>query len=291
MMRFAFKTSPQNTTWSDMLALWRVADDIEVFESGWNFDHFYPIFDDPKGPCLEGWTTLTALAQATKRLRLGTMVTGIHYRHPAVLANMAAALDIISDGRLELGVGAGWNEEESGAYGIELGTVTERFDRFDEACQVLIGLLSQETTDFDGRFYQLTAARNEPKGPQRPHPPICIGGGGEKRTLRTTAKYAQHWNFPGGSPADFARKRDVLAAHCVDVGRDPKEILLSAQLRLNPDLNYRGVIADAIAFGAEGMDLAIIYLPVPYDGAVVEALAETIRDSGLWNGALRNQNA
>jgi F420-dependent oxidoreductase-like protein len=290
-MRFAFKTSPQNTTWADMLAVWQAADDIDVFESGWNFDHFYPIFDDPKGPCLEGWTTLTALAQATTRLRLGTMVSGIHYRHPAVLANMAAALDIISDGRLELGVGAGWNEEESGAYGIELGTVTERFDRFDEACQVLIGLLSQETTDFEGRFYQLRAARNEPKGPQRPHPPICIGGGGEKRTLRTTAKYAQHWNFPGGSPADFARKRDVLAEHCAAVGRDPKEILLSAQLRLNPDLNYRAVIADAIAFGAEGMDLAIIYLPVPYDGAVVEALAENIRDSGLWNGTLRNQTA
>jgi len=283
-MRFAFKTSPQQTTWAEMLAVWKAADDIEVYESGWNFDHFYPIFDDPTGPCLEGWTTLSALAQATTRLRLGTMVTGIHYRHPAVLANMAAAVDIISDGRLELGVGSGWNEEESGAYGIELGTVTERFDRLDEACQVLIGLLSQETTDFDGKFYQLTSARNEPKGPQRPHPPICIGGGGEKRTLRITAKYAQHWNFPGGTPADFARKRDVLAAHCADVGRDPKEIMMSAQIRLNADLNYRGVVADAIAYGAEGMDLAVIYLPTPYDPAVVEALAETIRDSGLWRG-------
>ena len=281
-MRFAFKTSPQQTTWAEMLAVWKAADDIEVYESGWNFDHFYPIFDDPTGPCLEGWTTLAALAQATTRLRLGTMVTGIHYRHPAVLANMAAAVDIISGGRLELGVGSGWNEEESGAYGIELGTVTERFDRLDEACQVLIGLLSQETTDFDGRFYQLTAARNEPKGPQRPHPPICIGGGGEKRTLRITAKYAQHWNFPGGTPADFARKRDVLAAHCAEVGRDPKEIMMSAQIRLNADLNYGGVVGDAIAYGAEGMDLAIIYLPVPYDPAVMVALAETIRDSGLW---------
>jgi F420-dependent oxidoreductase-like protein len=265
-----------------MLAVWKAADDIEVYESGWNFDHFYPIFDDPTGPCLEGWTTLAALAQATTRLRLGTMVTGIHYRHPAVLANMAAAVDIISDGRLELGVGSGWNEEESGAYGIELGTVTERFDRLDEACQVLIGLLSQETTDFDGRFYQLTSARNEPKGPQRPHPPICIGGGGEKRTLRITAKYAQHWNFPGGTPKDFARKRDVLAEHCAAVGRDPKEIMMSAQIRLTSDLNYGGVVADAIAYGAEGMDLAIIYLPTPYDPAVVEALAETIRNSGLW---------
>jgi F420-dependent oxidoreductase-like protein len=281
-VRFAFKTSPQQTTWAEMLAVWKAADDIEVYESGWNFDHFYPIFDDPTGPCLEGWTTLAALAQATTRLRLGTMVTGIHYRHPAVLANMAAAVDIISDGRLELGVGSGWNEEESGAYGIELGTVTERFDRLDEACQVLIGLLSQETTDFDGRFYQLTSARNEPKGPQRPHPPICIGGGGEKRTLRITAKYAQHWNFPGGTPADFARKRDVLAEHCAAVGRDPKEIMMSAQIRLTSDLNYGGVVADAIAYGAEGMDLAIIYLPTPYDPAVVEALAETIRNSGLW---------
>ena len=102
-MRFAFKTSPQNTTWADMLAVWQAADDIDVFESGWTFDHFYPIFSDSTGPCLEGWTTLTALAQATKRLRVGVLVTGIHYRHPAVLANMAAALDIVSDGRLELG--------------------------------------------------------------------------------------------------------------------------------------------------------------------------------------------
>ena len=132
-MRFAIKTAPQNTTWADMLAVFREADGVELFESGWTFDHFYPIRGDTDGPCLEGWVTLTALAQATRRLRLGTLVTGIHYRHPAVLANMAAALDIISDGGLELGIGAGWNEEESGAYGIELGTIKERFDRFEEA--------------------------------------------------------------------------------------------------------------------------------------------------------------
>ncbi|MEU4841254.1 LLM class F420-dependent oxidoreductase [Nocardia testacea] len=280
-MRFAFKTSPQDTTWADMLAVWRAADDIEIYESGWTFDHFYPIFSDSTGPCLEGWTTLTALAQATERLRLGTMVTGVHYRHPAVLANMAASLDIISGGRLELGIGAGWNEEESGAYGIPLGTVTERMDRFEEACQVLIGLLSRETTDFDGKFYQLTGARNEPKGPQRPHPPICIGGNGEKRTLRITARYAQHWNFVNGTTAEFARKREVLAAHCADIGRDPKEILLSAQRRLDPRLGYAELIEWAAALGAEGLDLAIIYLPPPHDPAVLEPLAEAIRDSGL----------
>src|ERR1700722_5946430 len=131
-MRFAFKTSPQDTTWGDMLAVWKEADGIELFESGWTFDHFYPIFSDSTGPCLEAWVTLTALAQATRRLRLGALVTGIHYRHPAVLANMAASLDIVSGGRLELGIGAGWNEEESGAYGIELGPPRERSDRFEE---------------------------------------------------------------------------------------------------------------------------------------------------------------
>lgn len=186
-----------------MLAVWQEADGIDVYESGWTFDHFYPIFSDPNGPCLEGWTTLTALAQATRRLRLGTLVTGIHHRHPAVLANMAAALDIISNGRLELGIGAGWNEEESGAYGIELGSIKERFDRFEEACAGLAGLLSQETTTFDGTYYQLKDARNEPTGPQRPHPPICIGGSGEKWTLRITARYAQHWNFVGVPPEEF----------------------------------------------------------------------------------------
>ena len=142
-MRFAFKTSPQNTTWDDMLAVWRAADDIEVFESGWTFDHFYPIFSDSTGPCLEGWITLTALAQATQRLRVGVLVTGNVYRHPAVLANMAATLDIVSDGRLELGLGAGWNQEECDAYGIELPPLKERFDRFDEALEVIVGLLSE----------------------------------------------------------------------------------------------------------------------------------------------------
>jgi F420-dependent oxidoreductase-like protein len=281
-MRFAFKTSPQHTTWPEMLAVWKEADGIDVFESGWTFDHFYPIFGgDSSGPCLEGWTTLTALAQATTRLRLGTLVTGIHYRHPAVLANMAAALDIISNGRLELGIGAGWNEEESGAYGIELGSIKERFDRFEEGCEVLTSLLSQETTDFDGKYYQLKGARNEPKGPQRPHPPICIGGSGEKRTLRITARYAQHWNFVGGTPEEFARKRDVLGAHCADIGRDPTEIMLSAHLFLGEDRNYRQIIDNAGALGAEGLDLAIVYISPPHDPAVLEPLAEAIRDSGL----------
>ena len=204
-----------------MLAVWKVADGIELFESGWTFDHFYPIFSDSTGPCMEGWITLTALAQATTRLRMGTLVTGIHYRHPAILANMTTTLDIVSGGRLELGIGAGWNEEESGAYGIELGRPGQRSDRFEEACEVIVGLLTQETTTFKGQYYQLSDARNEPKPVQHPHPPICIGGSGERRTLRTAARFAQHWNFVGGTPEEFARKRGILHQHCEDLGRDP----------------------------------------------------------------------
>jgi F420-dependent oxidoreductase-like protein len=275
-MRFAFKTSPQNTTWADMLAVWKVGDDIELFESAWTFDHFYPIFSDSTGPCMEGWTTLTALAQATSRLRLGTLVTGVHYRHPAVLANMAATLDIVSQGRLELGLGAGWNEEESGAYGIALGTPSERSDRFEEACEVIVGLLSQETTTFNGKYYQLKNARNEPKPVQRPHPPLCIGGSGEKRTLRTAARFAQHWNFVGGTPQEFARKRDILHEHCADLGRDPSEILLSSHVFFGGDV--KAAADEAAALGEAGVQLGIVTLRAPLDPGVLEPLATALSE-------------
>src|SRR5215469_5072269 len=273
-MRFAIKTAPQNTTWNAMLDVWRAADDIEVFESGWTFDHFYPIFSDSTGPCLEGWITLAALAQATTRLRLGTLVTGIHYRHPAVLANMAATLDVISGGRLELGIGAGWNEEESGAYGIELGTPRERSDRFEEACEVITSLLSQPVTTFKGSYFQLTEARCEPKPVQQPHPPICIGGSGEKRTLRTAARFAQHWNFVGGSPEQFSRAVEVLHQHCADIGRDPAEILLSSHVPYTGD--PAETAANAAALGELGLQLAIVTFRPPYTATVLEPLATAL---------------
>jgi F420-dependent oxidoreductase-like protein len=282
-VRFAFKTANQNTTWGEILPIWQAADEIELFESGWLFDHFYPIQSptgppDLTGPCLEGWTMLAALAQATKRLRLGTLVTGIHYRHPAVLANIISTLDIISSGRLEVGIGAGWNEQESGAYGIELGSLRERFDRFEEACEVLIGLLSQETTTFAGRYYQLTDARNEPKGPQKPHPPICIGGSGERRTLPSVAKYAQHWNFVGGTPEEFAHKRDVLYARCADIGRDPQQITLSAHvwLKSGSDEHIGQAVQEIAALGEHGLELAILYLLPPLSADVLAPLAEAL---------------
>jgi F420-dependent oxidoreductase-like protein len=276
-MRFGFKTSPQDTTWADMLAVWQAADEIEFFESGWTFDHFYPIFSDSTGPCMEGWITLTALAQATRRLRLGVLVTGNVYRHPAVLANMAATVDIVSNGRLDLGIGAGWNQEECDAYGIELPPLKERFDRLDEALQAIIGLLSNETTDLDGRYYKLTQARCEPKPVQRPHPPILIGGGGEKRTLRLVAKYADHWNLASGDAAEFVRKRDVLRRHCEEVGRDPGEIMTSTHLRLPRDGNdLKPLVEQAQSFADVGLDLGIVYLPPPHRPDVLEPVAEAL---------------
>jgi F420-dependent oxidoreductase-like protein len=275
-MRFAIKTAPQNTTWAEMLAVFRAADEIEVFESGWLFDHFYPIFSDSTGPCLEGWMTLAALAQATKRLRLGVLVTGIHYRHPAVLANMAATLDIVSNGRLEIAIGAGWNEEESGAYGIELGTPAERSDRLEEACEVITSLLSQETTNFAGRYYTLSAARCEPKPVQQPHPPICIGGSGERRTLRTAARWAQHWNFVGGTVEDFSRKKEILERHCADVGRDPADITLSSHVRFDPAQGPEATAEAAFALAEAGATLGIVQLPPPHDPRVLEPLAEAL---------------
>lgn len=276
-MRFGIKTSPQNTTWPDMLAVWQAADDIELFESAWTFDHFYPIFSDPDGPCMEGWITLTALAQATRRLRVGVLVTGNVYRHPAVLANMAATLDIVSGGRLELGLGAGWNELECAAYGIDLPPLGERFDRFDEACQIVLGLLRDETTDFDGRHYRLTDARCEPKPIQRPHPPLCIGGGGERRTLRAVARYAQHWNFPGGGVEVLTHKREVLKGHCAQAGRDPAEIMISTHLRVPADGDFGAMVDEAAALAEAGLDLGIVYLPPPHTPAVLEPLADALR--------------
>ncbi len=277
-MRFAFKTAPQHTTWEAMLEVWRAADDIDVFESGWLFDHFYPIHSDSTGPCFEGWVTLAALAQATHRLRLGTLVTGIHYRHPAVLANMAASLDIISGGRLELGVGAGWNEEESGAYGIPLGSAAERSDRFEEACEVLLGLLSNDTTSFEGKYFELKDARCNPKPLQQPHPPLCVGGSGERRTLRTTARFAQHWNFVGGTVEDFKAKRDVLHRHCADIGRDPQEILISSHVRF--DGEPAATAESAAALGEAGVELGVVQLRPPHTPAVLEPLAEALAEVG-----------
>src|SRR5689334_5654676 len=217
-MRFAVKTRPEHQTWEEIRDAWIAADEIPLFESAWNWDHFYPLTGDLTGPNFEAWTMLAALAQATRRIRVGVQVTGMIYRHPAVLANMAATVDIISGGRLEVGLGAGWNQLECDAYGIALPPLKERFDRFDEGVQIIVGLLSQEYTDFAGRYYTITHARCEPKPVQRPHPPIAIGGRGPKRTLRAVARWAQHWNAIVQDPAQWSDLKQVLLGHCATVG-------------------------------------------------------------------------
>ena len=273
-MRFAVKTAPQLTTWSDMLAVWQAADGIDLFESAWNFDHFEPILGKPRdGECLEGWTMLAAMAQATSRIRVGVMVTGMPYRHPTLLANMAATVDVISDGRLELGLGAGWNMDEAGAYGLDMGdSLKDRFDRFDEGCEVIIGLLTEPQFSFAGDHFVITDAYCEPKGVQKPHPPITIGGGGEKRTLRSVARFAQRWNIPFTDGPMLAHKQEILAAHCAEVGRDPSEVDITAQvLHTTPEAT-----AEACAALAEvGCNLAIVSL-ADHDPALLEPLANAL---------------
>ena len=277
MASFAIKTPPQHGTWSEFLDVWRAADDIDVFTTGWIFDHFYPLIGDTHGPCLESWVMLSALAQATSRLRIGSMVNGMHYRHPAVTANMAATLDIVSGGRLDLGLGAGWNEEESNAYGIELGNVKDRLDRFEEGVEVIARLLSDEVTTFAGRFFKLTDARCEPKGPQRPHPPIIVGGNGRRRTLRIAAKWAQGWD--AGFPADVASwlsLRDTLYEHCGALGRDPSTIRTSMHLAWTTESDSATLAARAHEFVTAGVDQVIFAMRPPYGTAMIEQLAREL---------------
>lgn len=280
MGRFAVKTPTHHTTWDRMLDIWRAADEIDLFESAWNFDHFYPIRGDTDGPCLEAWVTLSALAQATQRIRVGTMVNGMHFRHPAVTASMASSLDIVSGGRLELGLGAGWYELEANAYGIDLGTVDERMTRFEEGTEVIHLLLTQENTDFEGRFFQLDNARNEPKPQQKPRPPIVIGGRGEKRTLPLAARFASMWDaqFVEEEKDEWLRLRDVLWRHCQDVGRDPAEISCSSHLAIGPDPDPAQVASRAGAMFDAGLDVIILGFTAVHDGSIVEAVAKMLTD-------------
>jgi F420-dependent oxidoreductase-like protein len=275
-MRFAIKTRPEHQTWEEIRDAWIAADEIPLFESAWNWDHFYPLTGDLTGPNFEGWTMLAAMAQATRRIRIGCQVTGMIYRHPAVLANMAATVDIISGGRLELGLGAGWNQMECDAYGIDLPPLRERFDRFDEGVEAIVLLLSQTTTTFAGRYVRLTEARCEPKPVQRPHPPITIGGRGRKRTLRTVARWAQQWNAIAQSPEEWLELKEVLAGHCAAVGRDRSEITCSVNVRIESDGDLEPAVAEATAYRDAGADLIIVNLPHHPNPDSLKPLAEAL---------------
>ena len=228
-MRFSFWPSPTQP-WSEVLHL---AQHVErkSYHGIWYADHFMPNDGDVSAPWNESWSMIAALAAAVPRLRIGPLVAGNTYRHPAVLAKMAATVDQISNGRVVLGLGGGWQENEHRAYGMDFYTTAERLKRLDEACRVMKALWTEAKASYKGAFYQLEDAPLMPKPVQKPYPELMIGGGGEKVTLRIAAQHADHWNVWGG-PETLTHKGRILDAHCVKVGRDPKRILRSAVMVL-----------------------------------------------------------
>jgi F420-dependent oxidoreductase-like protein len=227
-VKFALFSIITGPTWGTVRRFWEHGD-----RTGWDAaclsDHFMPNTPDRVGDTLECWTTLASLATVVHRMRVGTIVAGNTYRHPAVLAKMAANVDVVTGGRLICGIGAGWQENEHQAYGLPFYTVGERLARLDEACQVLKLLWTEEKATFEGRYYRLSDAPCMPKPIQRPYPELMIGGGGEKVTLKIAAKHADHWNVWGG-PAMLAHKIAILEEHCARVGRDPRAISRSANM-------------------------------------------------------------
>lgn len=223
--RFSVQIPPQDVSYQQVLDTALEAEKLG-YDSVWLFDHFFPIFGSPKGPCLEGWTALSAIAAMTKKVRLGILVSGTTYRHPSVLAKMATTVDIISEGRLEFGLGGSWFEFEHDALGIAFPPVRERLERLEEALQLirLFWTKGQEgQVSYKGTYYQLNEAHCNPGNFQKPHPPIMVGGGGEKRTLRTVARHANLWNT-FGTPDMFRHKIKILHEHCKTEGREFTEI-------------------------------------------------------------------
>lgn len=221
-LRIGLRLMGMDTTVDRLRAVWRIADDAG-FDHVWGFDHLAPVHSDPDGPCFEGWTLLASMAEVTRRTRIGLLVTGNLYRHPAVVAKMATTVDHLSGGRLEFGIGTAWAQPQFEMLGMDFPSAGERVARLDEACEYLKLTWTAERATFAGRYYQLSDAVVEPKPIQRPYPPIWVGGNGE-RMLRVTAKHADVWNPTGVGPEEARRLSDVLDRHCAEIGRDPAEI-------------------------------------------------------------------
>lgn len=223
-VKFGVHTGLQHTTYDDLKPMWRRIDELGFdWISIW--DHFYGATGKPDdAACYEAVAMHAALAAETKRVRVGSLVYSVGYRHPAVLAKMITAIDHISGGRADLGLGAGWAEVEYKAYGIDFPAVGVRMSQLEEAAACVRGLLHDEVTSFSGKWFTLDNARNEPRPIQRKIP-LWVGGGGEKRTLNITAKYADGWNVPFIAPEAFAHKSGVLTQHCESVGRNPSDVM------------------------------------------------------------------
>lgn len=217
-IRFGIQTGQQFASWDEIVRIWQRAETLG-YDTAWTYDHFVAVMMDPFDPCLDGWSCLAALAVHTSRIRIGTLVTGNTYRHPAILAKIATTVDVISGGRLEFGIGAGWYEPEHTMFGLHLGSARERCDRLDEALTVIRGLWSERQTTVTGKHYQLSAAIGEPKPVQRPYPPITVAGAGEKRLLPVVARHADAWSS-FGSPEVYRRKIEILRRYCDTERRD-----------------------------------------------------------------------
>ena len=213
-------------------------------------DHFYQIrgVGPETDPMLEAYTTLAALAARTSRVRLGTLVTGVTYRNPALLAKQVTTLDVVSKGRAILGVGAAWNEDEHRGYGIDFPPIGKRMDRLEEAVQIARLMFTEERPSFEGKYYRIERALDAPRPIQRGGPKILIGGGGEKRTLRILAKYGDIGHWFGGPLEDLKRKREIFEKHCAEVGRNPSDvtILLGIGLVLTDDERQAKAIMESL---------------------------------------------
>ena len=230
-MRLGLDVAQHQLQWPEVVDRVQFAEKAG-FDGAWVFDHFTPLYGDPNGPCLEGWTALAGLAALTSRIRLGVLVTGITYRHPSILATEAITVDHISNGRLELGVGAAWHQPEHEALGIAFPPIKERAERLEEGIQVMRLVMTKDRATFEGRHYQLRGASYHPRPVQRPHPPIWIGASGEQLMLPIVARHADAWHAFGSDQSLSAKSR-LLDQLAEKTGRDPRSILRSASLSLS----------------------------------------------------------
>ncbi|WP_433600146.1 LLM class flavin-dependent oxidoreductase [Nocardia sp. CA-135953] len=274
-------TAPMQVGYQDILRVWREADAIPQIEHAWLFDHLMPIGGDPNGPTHEGWTLLSALAAQTRRLRLGLLVTSNRFRPPAMLAKIAATVDIVSGGRLDFGIGVGSRPDhplarrEYEAHGLPFHDTASAVEGFAEACAVIRRLWTEaEPFDFHGTHIRFTGAFCNPKPVQRPHPPILIGGR-SAATLRVAAEHADLWNIPGGDIDDVIRRSALLDRYCTEIGRDPASITRSIHVPISYD--NPGGTRDAIGAAIDaGFHHIVLGLPAPYPADIAQWVADEL---------------
>ena len=280
---FGIMTAPSQVGYRDVLRVWREADAIPKIEHAWLFDHLMPIYGDPNGPTFEGWTLLSALAAQTERLRLGLLVTSNRFRPPAMLAKIAATVDVVSGGRLDFGIGAGSRpsppeaHREYAAHGLPFHDAAHAVGSLAEACTVIRRLWTEdEPFDFHGAHHRLIGAFCNPKPAQRPHPPILIGGR-STATLRVVAEHADGWNIPGGDIDDVVRRGALLDRLCAEIGRDPASIARSIVLPVSYDYptNTRDSVAEAVDAGFRHV---VLGLPAPYPENVAQWVTDELID-------------